>query len=566
MAEFGALSSLGAGSNGVLNYGVIDKLKKADEEIMIKPLEKKLDLNKKRETALSQFITIASTVKTDTLDLADGNLFAKVSTNVSGSSVNVEANDGVKPQKFDVDVEQLAKNDVFESTGFDNSDSVINNTGGDVDLSIGVGDTSTTITLHSGASLSDLRDAINNAGIGITASIIDTGGDKPYKLILKANDTGKDNTIKFDYGKIDDLGMNQTVYESKSYDADTDKVNDSGATQTFKMTINGTDYSMDVADGTTVKDFVDAINNGDLKDSDGNALEGVSAKYEDGHIKIHLQQIGDVSIDDTNLTTDMNSNTDFTNSNRLQTAQDAKFKYDGVEITRSKNKVDDLITGVTINLTNTGLSHVSIDRNTDDIVKSIKQFVADYNSMISNIQSLTDFNKDSGNVGLFQGDSTFGRMTQDLNNNIFSTLVTTTAEEKDPNGQTYHHDVTLMATDMGFSLNRTGMISFDESKFKKMLENDPDHVQRFFETSFTKMKDSLERVATGQHSELSYLNQELKRNEKDYTKREEALKKYLDSKYNVMAEQFASYDNIIGRFNAQASSLNMQIQQAINSK
>ena len=61
MADLGTLSSLGIGS-GVLNYDVIDKLKNADKSIMVKPLENKLDLLKKKESALSQFITIGSTV------------------------------------------------------------------------------------------------------------------------------------------------------------------------------------------------------------------------------------------------------------------------------------------------------------------------------------------------------------------------------------------------------------------------------------------------------------------------------------------------------------------------
>ena len=108
MGDFGALSSLGIGS-GVLSYDVIDKLKKADEHLMIDPLKTKLDLTKKREKALSEFITIASTVKTDIMDLADGTLFAKVNTSVNGGSVDVKANDGVKPQSFDIDVENLAQ-------------------------------------------------------------------------------------------------------------------------------------------------------------------------------------------------------------------------------------------------------------------------------------------------------------------------------------------------------------------------------------------------------------------------------------------------------------------------
>ena len=566
MADFGVLSSLGAGS-GVLTYNVIDKLKNADKDMMVKPIEEKLDLAKKRDKALSQFITIASTVKGDISDIADGTLFAKVTTNVNGSSVDVNASDGVKPQSFDVNVKQLAQNDVYQSSGFDSADSTVNSSGNDIKLNIGVGDTTSSITVKAGASLSDLKDEINNANIGITAKIINTGSDtKPYKLILKANDTGKDNIIKFDYGAISDLGFNQTVYQSASYSADTDKVNDSGSTQTFKITINGTDYSMDVADGTTVKDFVDDINNGDLKDSDGNALKGISASYTNGRIQLHLQQIGDISISDTNLTTDMNDNTDFTDSNRLQTAQNSVFDYDGVEVTRSSNKIDDLITGVTINLNSTGDSRVDITSNIDDITKSMQQFVADYNAMISNLQNLTAFNKDSGNVGLFQGNSDFTMIESQLAGDLFGTVTSYTTQKHDLNGFTYEAKSIFSSADLGLSVNREGLLSFDASKFKSAYEKNPDIVQQFATTTFTKVNSDFERIATGDNSSLNLLAQQIKDNEKDYQKRIDAMNEYLDTKYNTMAHQFASYDGMIEQLNVQSQSLTMTIQQAINSK
>ena len=566
MADFGTLSSLGIGS-GVLTSKLIDKLKDADEGMMVKPIENRLDLIQKKDKALSQFITIASTVKGDISDIANGNLFAKVTTNVNGSSVSVTANDGVKPQNFDVNVTQLAKNDVYESNGFAATDSVVNNSGKSADLKIGVGDSSTTFTLDSGATLTDLKEAINNANAGITASIVNTGDDNnPYKLILKANDTGKDNTIHFDYGAIDDLGFNQTVYQSKSYDDDTDKVNDSGDTQTFKMTINGTDYSMDVDDGTTVKDFVDDINNGDLKDSNGNALEGVSAKYEDGHIKIHLQQIGDVSISDANLTTDMNDNTDFTDSNRLQTAQNSIFDYDGVEITRSSNKIDDLIVGVNINLNSTGDSRVNITSNVDDIIKSMQQFTADYNAMISNLQNLTAFNKESGNVGLFQGNSDFTMMASRFSGDLFNDTLSYTTKQQDLNGFSYDTKSIFSAADLGFSMNRSGLLSFDASKFKASYEKNPDIVQQFSTNAFTKLSTDFERIATGDNSSLNLLSQQLKQEEKNEQKRIDAMNEYLTTKYNIMSEQFASYDASINQFNVQSNSLKMAIEAEINSK
>ena len=566
MGDFGALSSLGIGS-GVLNYDVIDKLKQADEKMMITPLEDKLDLDKKREKALNEFITIASTVKTDVMDLADGTLFAKVNTDVSGSSVSVEANDGVKPQTFDINVKQLAKNDVYESNGFDSEDSKVNESGSEVKLKIGLGDSDTTITLEDGATLSDLRDAINNAGIGIEAKIINTGSDNnPYKLILKATETGKDNIIKFDYGKLKDLGFNQTVYQSKEYDSDSDSVNDSGDTQQFKITINGTTYSMDVDDGESVSDFVDAINNGELTDSDGNKLEGVSAKYEDNHIKIHLQQIGDISIDDSNLNTDINSNTDFSNENRLQTAQNSIFDYDGVEITRSKNQVDDLITGVKININSLGDSKVKISTNVDDIVESVKKFVADYNAMVSNIQNLTAFDKDKKTVGLFQGYSEFTSITSKISNDLFGTSLSYETTKRDYNGNPYTAKGVFTIADLGLSMNRNGMLEFDESKFRDSFKTHPDLVERVSKLAFSKVDEDLKKIATDDNSSLNLLDKQIKEEEKSYQDRIDAMKKFLDTKYEIMAKQFAAYDESINRFNTMSNALNMAIEQAINSK
>ena len=563
MADFGALSSLGIGS-GVLSYDVIDKLKEADKELMIKPLETKLDLVKKREQALSQFITIASTVKTDIMDLADGTLFAKVNTNVNGTSVSVEANDGVKPQSFDIDVESLAKNDVYESNGFASLDSVVASS--DTTLYIGVGGLTSSIDLKAGATLNDLKEAINNADIGVSAQIIDTGvGDNPYKLILKANDTGKDNTITFEYFGTEDLGFNAINYTSATFNSDSDSINNSGDTQTFSITVNGTTYSMDVADGTTVSDFIDDLKNGKLTDSDGNSIN-VDASYVDGKIVFNLKAIGDIKIDDTNLLTDFNNNTDFTNSNRLQEAADSFFKYNGVEIERSSNKIEDLIPGVTINLTSTGLSHVEIQSNVDKIVESIKKFVADYNAMVSNLQSLTAFDKDAGNVGLFQGFSEFTRFSTRITQDIFGDFLTYDTTKIDFDGNKYTTKAIFSAADLGLDLNKNGMLSFDEVKFRESFSKNPELVERFASMAFTKVKNDFDTLATGNNSVLELLSQQLKREEKNYQDRIDSLNEYLDTRYEIMAKQFAAYDDMINNYNAMSSALTMAIEQALNSK
>jgi len=567
---FGALSSLGAGS-GVLTYDVIDKLKNADKAMMITPFSNRLDDVKEKEKELSGLVTQVSLFKSSFADFKNGEIFQKRLADVSGSSVSATVNPGVKVQSISMDVSQLAQNDIYQSKGYDSEDSKINDTGSDQTITIGYGDTSKNLTIKDGATLSDLRDSINDADIGITASIIDTGSDEnPYKLILKGNDTGKDNIVKLDFGNIDDLKLNDTVYQSKKYDEDTDKVNDSGDTQTFKISVNGTDFKMDLDDGATVKDMVDKINNGDLQDDDGNSLAGVSAKFEDGHIKIHLADIGDISITDDNLTTEMNDNTDLTNDNRVQTATNSEFKYNGVDIERDNNKIDDLIVGLTMNLNSTGKSTINIKQDTDTIKQSVNDFVSGYNSIVSKIQELTKYDENSKTVGIFQSEGAISSIPKDMSNLLFNSFTSDVVTKLDKNEQKYEQNILLNASDFGFTMNRTGFLDFDSTKFDDMLKNKPDKVENFLsddeDGAFTKILNYIDSLTKGDNSTLELLSTQYSKEEDSFEKTIEDAQKRIDTKYQTMAMQFASYDSMINSYNVQSQTIQQSIQAMINAK
>jgi len=567
---FGALSSLGAGS-GVLTYDVIDKLKKADESIMIKPFETRLQNVQNKEKSLSELMTQINLFKSSISDFKDGVIFAKRITDVEGDSVTAKASDGVAVQTITMDVEQLAQNDIYQSKGFDSETSKINNTGNDQTLKFSYAGQQHDITLKDGATLSDLRDAINEANIGVTASIINTGSDsEPYKLIIKGNKTGKDNIIKLNYGKIDDLGFNQTIYQSKQYDADTDKINDSGDTQTFKVKVNGTEYKMDVDDGTTVKDFIDKINNGDLKDDDGNSLAGISAEYDNDHLKIHLADIGDISITDDNFTSEINDNTDFSeNDNRVQTAQNSKFKYNGVEIERDSNKITDLVVGLTMNLNSIGESTINIKQDEDTINKTMQDFVSGFNSIVSKIQTLTKYDPDSKTAGIFQNETSIRNIPNQLQNALFSTFVHDSVIKQDRNEQEYSQNILLSATDFGLTMNRTGFLDFDSSKFSKMLHEHPKQTEEFFSGengAMTKLLKTIDNLTKGPNATLNALNNEYKNEEKSFQDMIDDANKRISQKYDIMAQQFASYDEMINAYNVQAESLQQAIDAMINSK
>ena len=164
MADTGSLSGLGIGS-GVLTYDVIDKLKQADEATMITPYKKRLDDVKDKENELSGLITQISLLKTSITDFEDGAIFQKRKADVNGSSVTAKVNDGVAVQTIKMDVQQLAQNDIYQSKGFASQTSIINSTNEDQTLKLSFAGTITNINLEKNATLTDLKDAINNAQI-----------------------------------------------------------------------------------------------------------------------------------------------------------------------------------------------------------------------------------------------------------------------------------------------------------------------------------------------------------------------------------------------------------------
>jgi flagellar hook-associated protein 2 len=71
-----------------------------------------------------------------------------------------------------------------------------------------------TVTLSSTGTLTDLRDQINNLGVDVTASLINTGTEAApsFRLALSSNDTGSDNaiTVLFDGTDLDFLNGSGT--------------------------------------------------------------------------------------------------------------------------------------------------------------------------------------------------------------------------------------------------------------------------------------------------------------------------------------------------------------------
>lgn len=194
----GSLSSLGLGS-GTLTGDVIDGLKAADKSIMVDPIDRKIEENKGKKADISTLTTLLAGAKASASTLSSDDNYLQRDTSVVGSSVLATAAAGVAIQDIEIDVQKLAKQSVFESSGtFAGLDSNIVANGTDSTFDFNIGSSTKSVELGDGAiSLSKLIEEINSQyGDEVTASALNVGNGE-YKFILKSDETGADNQIWF---------------------------------------------------------------------------------------------------------------------------------------------------------------------------------------------------------------------------------------------------------------------------------------------------------------------------------------------------------------------------------
>lgn len=404
-------------ASSILTQDVIDGLKDADESVQIKPLTLKIDKNTKKQADITALTTLVSTLKTSYADVANETAMLKRTVSAAGSgsvTANVEA--GVAEQTVRLSVSQLAQVDSYQSKGFKSRSETLKDITSDQSLTLSVGDKSVDIKVGASTTLEDIINQINDgAGDVLKASIVNTGGENGYKMILQSKESGEKNQIKFSV-----------------------KGDDPTAADGAKKVLSALGFN---ATETAVKD-------------------------------------------DKGTTTGFDFSFNFTASEakQLQKAQDAKFNFNGIDITRSSNSVDDLIVGVTFNLNNvdeknstTGAlkeSVITIGKDTDAVVKSLKSMVTAYNDLISNISTATSYDRENGVAGTLNGMSEITGIKRKLQN-LF--------ESSNSDGKSLQN--------FGFSFTEKGVLSVDESKLKDTISKDYEGFKSFF-TNSTEYKNA----------------------------------------------------------------------------
>jgi len=128
-------------------------------------------------------------------DRLSESIFAKCSVTSSNEEIiSATSSTTTAGGSYSIAVTDLAQAQSTASSGFSSTTAAATGTG-TITITTGSGDP-VTVTINSGNStLIGVRDAINNANVGVTATIVNDGSASPYKLLIRADKTGTDNAF-----------------------------------------------------------------------------------------------------------------------------------------------------------------------------------------------------------------------------------------------------------------------------------------------------------------------------------------------------------------------------------
>ena len=250
----------------------------------------------------------------------------------------------------------------------------------------------------------------------------------------------------------------------------------------------------------------------------------------------------------------------------IQKAQDAKLTYNGIPIERDTNNIDDIVSGLSLELTSiteTGKDViVRIARDDEGIAEEMQAFVESYNEIYNKLQELTKYDAETEISGVFNGNSEIRSITRQLNAIINST---------DANGTSL--------VKYGVYMNEDGTLTFEQDTFNTAFQEDPDAAVEFFRSSattskgqtietdgvFTRLRDTMDSLITGSNSTLKILETTLINEQKTLNEDKTSTQESIDTKDEIMAEKWSAYDQMIAQMQQSANTITQRINQAMNS-
>ena len=382
-----------------------------------------------------------------------------------------------------------------------------------------------TIDLSQGTfnTIGDVLKAINQSGIGVTASI-DANGNG---ILLTDNSGGA--------GKL-------TVKEGNSTTAaDLHLVGTATGT-----TLDGSlEQTINVTAGDTLSTLVTKINTANLGVAASIINDGsAGAPYRLSLTATNSGKAGRVLISGGTTGLQMRN---------LVDAQDAAVFVGGAGtsqpllVTSHSNQLTGIIPGVTVSLLSASSTPVtlSITRDPSNISTQLQNFTDAFNTLVGKLATYTQFDTTTNQGGVLLGDAT----AQEIQTQMYSVFG---AAVKDAGNL---HTL----GDIGITMNQDGTISFNSTTFQNAYAQDPTNVMKLFTDSTnglgTVIDHSMTALVDPVTGMITQENTTLQNQTQQFQDQITQLDGLLANKRNQLENQFANMETILAGLQSQQATL-----------
>lgn len=415
---------------------------------------------------------------------------ASVTKTSSGAELlTVSAANTASTGSYSVQVNQLATASKKAAQGWaDQNTTAVAAASGAFKFKVGGGGAETSLSVSATTTLQGLRDAINTANAGVTASILNDGtGSNPYRLVLSANSSGSSNSIYITQNNTNLDFTNKKVEAAYAYTTNAytgtatsnSGNNYTGTTnKTFLMQMVSTGavgtaaYKYSVDGGINWLGFGGvAYNSAAANDTAGGAVStSVALKAVDGSGATNEGvQAGFTA---GTVTSGDKFSIDVFNP-EMQAAQDAVIKVDNGTITKSTNTITDVIPGVTLNLLKADTAStltLTVSSSSATAKDNIKKFIEAYNIVNKFINDQSAYDpKIKKAANPLMGDPTLLGIRSKISNAVTGRI---------PGLPTT--DYTNLSQIGITSDSKTGMLSLNDFKLSSALSAKPNAVAKLF--------------------------------------------------------------------------------------
>ena len=532
------------------------------------------------DAKISAFGTLKSTLSSlsDSLkNLKSDKIYSMSAVSGSDTVFTAAATTDATVGSYNLKVSRLATAQSFYSAPFyaDSSPVADLSVNATQTLRMTVGTLSKDITVNSANNtLKGIRDAINSAAIGAKASIVNYGFtvDATNKTLL-FND-GADRTATLTEGTYTAEELSAEVKRAmEAANGSVDTYSVAYSSSAFKFTLSNNTGNTNAVDllvehaSTTAEGLLGFSATNLAPVAVGGSVTGDSA-VGGNRLVLTAEKTGtnnriSIKVDEDNngLYEEATAETDTTALSRLgfnpsydstgaitggtynmtqsQGAVDALVVLDGLTATRNSNTISDLISGVTLNLkkvdTTTAYS-LSVSRNDESVIASIKDFVGKYNAAVSMARGLSSADKNG--KSLLAGDNVTRGVVIDL---------------KNINVKTYG---TYTPASLGLSHNKQGILVLNESVLKGFLKNDFSNVV----SSLDGMAKDAEKLLT-QYTSVNIPSRTdgLKKSNNALVEKSAALNSRLLKQEEALVKRFTAMENTLGSLKSSSDFLGQQL-------